>query len=110
MGPSTGSRAGGSGRELEVNNATAVFELSSPASNIEIKLGEYGGNVNLRVNGMLANEPDFMAITSLGGATVTHSVTAVPGGYMDVMTISGSISSIGIGGQELWIDDVCFTP
>jgi hypothetical protein len=44
----------------------------------------------------------------VGGATV--AVTTNASGELGAIELTGSIQTVTIGGQELWIDDVCYTP
>jgi len=115
-----GGRAGGSGTEIHVNNI--VLSVSIGFGQVmhaaRIRFGEYGGNVNLSVNGAAANVPD---LAKLNGVTLGGVAVSVPtGGFgndMGVLELTGTmpdqpsgLGQLAIGGQELWIDDVCYTP
>jgi hypothetical protein len=108
-----GGAAGGSGQDLRLNNATVSFDFGGPVTAIKCALGEYGGNINLEVNGALWNFDDFSKLpgTSLGGVSVTSTVTPTtfPTGEIGSLVLAGTITSFSIGGQELWIDDVCYS-
>src|SRR5688572_22065651 len=108
---STGGMAGGSGNELTVNNVNVAFDFNDvPFTNaIALQFGEYGGNVNLEINGDQRNVPDFSALDGMtvGGATV-EVVAGPPGaarGSLFVLS-PGAITSFSIGGQELFIDNI----
>ncbi len=109
----TGGLAGGTGNELEVNNVTITFAMPASPAGWSVQFGEYGGEVNLAVNGANVgiDGPDFAHWTgqTLGPATVQAS------GGLDsadgVLELRGAgITDITIGGQELWIDNLCPLP
>jgi plastocyanin len=106
--------AGGSGQDLEANNANLEVELPTAVQGIVLRYGEYGGNLNLRVNGDFRNFDAMIEIDGevIGGADV--SVLDLDGelesgpGILDVRApLGGSITEFGIGGQEFFVDDVC---
>ena len=107
---SASSHAGGSPPEMQLNNlVVATSTLSFPFTKIEFKYAERGGNLNLSINGEPANFDNFADMNGamLGGVHV--AVTGGNGQDSGEVTLYGEISSFGIGGQELWIDDLCFT-
>ncbi|MBC8249799.1 MAG: hypothetical protein H8E90_08990, partial [Anaerolineales bacterium] len=99
--------AGGTGQEMEVNNITLEFDFGDPISGLELLFGEYGGNLNIEINGAFQNFENFADIdgSTIGGVSV--SVVNGFGNDQGTLTLSGTIYSFTIGGQELWIDDVC---
>ncbi len=103
-----GGLAGGSGQDMEVNNVNLDFMLPFDPTGISLLFGEYGGNVNLSVNGVLENEFDFDLMPgTIGGVDVDVMDL---GGGLGAITLTGDITQFSIGGQELWIDDVLLTP
>ena len=106
----SGGLAGGSGHELEVNNVNVDFDFGGPVSAVTLNYGEYGGNLNINLNGAFQNFQDFPAINgaAIGGANVAVIANPVPGGMQGALELQGTIKSFAIGGQELWIDDVCY--
>ncbi len=102
-----GKSAGGSGMEMEVNNVTMILNLRSPVNNLSLLFGEYGGNLNIDVNGDFRNFENFAEINRLviGGANV--SVLNGFGNDTGYLQLSGKVNSFAIGGQELWIDNIC---
>ena len=101
--------AAGSGSELLVNNANVRLLLPSPSgvSGLNVRYGEYGGNVNFAVNGDLRNVENFALLDGVvvGGARV--SVTGGLGHDSGEIQIVGAIASFAIGGQEFFLDDLC---
>lgn len=114
----TQNYAGGTGIAMHTNNVNLVIldpEIqSAPMDSISFLWGEYGGNVNLEVNGDLFRGEDFTLLgPTLGGASVSvasFGPTPDPGGELGQVTVTGTIQSFKIGGQELWIDNVEGSP
>jgi len=104
-------QAGHTGNEFAVNNILLKFiPPESFPNGISILFGEYGGNVNLEVNGELANVSNFSELsgTSLGGAQIL--VTGGTGQGLGELHIIGELKEFGIGGQELFVDHLCALP
>ncbi|MCA9953099.1 MAG: PKD domain-containing protein [Anaerolineales bacterium] len=104
-----GGLAGGSGQEVQVNNINLAFDFGTILPGITLHFGEFGGNLNLTVNGDFRNFKNFDQIDGgiIGG--VVASVTGGTDQAQGMLMLQGEISSFAIGGQELWIDDVCPT-
>jgi hypothetical protein len=114
----TAGKAGGSGVELSVNNMTLSVSVGSGQSLTAVRFafGEFGGNLNLSVNNAFQNFDNFAAVHGkvLGGV----SVNVVSGGsgndsgvieFVGMMPDqTGGLGQLAVGGQELWIDDICF--
>ncbi|NIR43229.1 MAG: hypothetical protein GWM93_05005 [Gemmatimonadetes bacterium] len=98
--------AGGSGLDVEVNNINLRFALGT-ADGLTLLFGEYGGNLNLEINGDFRNFENFNQLNgaSVGGTSLV--VTGGAGNDQGTLAVDGTISSFAIGGQELWIDNVC---
>ena len=98
--------AGGSGNEMNVNNVNLDFDLGPPVTELSLLFGEYGGNLNIEINGDFRNVLNFSDINGLtiGGVNVT--VIDFGGGKGRLKLTGGIINQFAIGGQELWIDDV----
>ncbi len=102
------AKAGGSGHELAVNNVNLGFDFGQPLKGLTLKFGEYGGNLNIEVNGDFRNFENFKDIDGkvIGGVHVSVPV----GGYGNdkgVLKLEGEIDTLVIGGQELFLDDIC---
>ena len=109
----TNNNSQGSGNDMNANNVNLRFLFDYPVDKITLKFGEFGGNNNIKVNNDFRNLPvsstGFVSLngTMLGGVQV--AVNAVPQGnnWLGTMTLEGNINDFSIGGQELWIDDIC---
>jgi len=100
--------AGGSGQDMNLNNVNLRFDFGPKgAKDLTVAVGEYGGNINLLVNGDFRNFANFPDInnTAVGGTQV--SVSGGAQNQTGTLKITGQVNSFSIGGQELWIDDVC---
>ena len=101
-------RAGGSGLDMQYNNVNLRFDFGALGLNgLSMSFGEYGGNLNLQVNGEFRNFGNFAMLngSTLGGTAL--SVSGGTGNDTGNITLSGRVQSVAVGGQELWIDDVC---
>ena len=105
-----GGLAGYYGNELEVNNINLQFTpTGAPPMGVSVLFGEYGGNINLSVNGIAANVSNFI---DLDGITLGGAIVSVPTGGLgndtgELLIYGTSITQFTIGGQELWIDHIC---
>ena len=92
--------SGGTGLDMIVNNITLNFAFGRQVESLRMFYGEYGGNVNLTINGELRNVFDFDELDGqlVGGVMVEVNVS--PGDF-GVMIFSGTISSFSVGGPEL---------
>ena len=96
--------------ELHYNNATTHIERTDGdwMNNMSFKFGEWGGNLNMEINGDFKNFENMLDIdgVTIGGVLVTVDWG---GGGNDCGQVSftGDMSYIRMGGQEYWVD--CFT-
>lgn len=102
------TKAGGAGYEVFTNNINLSFDFGLPCDGVSLMFadsGGPGGNINLEINGSLANVDLFSNLpTSLGGVSVF--TTADDTGALFVIGAVGNINSFKIGGQELYIDNI----
>ena len=103
-------RAGGSGQEIAVNNINLGFDFGGPCKGLSLLFGEYGGNLNININGDFQNFQNFSEIDGkiIGGVKV--SVVNGFGNDKGSIKLFGTVKSVKsfvIGGQELWLDHVC---
>lgn len=100
--------AGGSGQELVLNNINVQFDFPSLEDGVVIQFGEYGGNVNVNINGDFRNELNFSSVSgSVGGVVVSCAGAGCNGAGQGTLYLVGTVTSLSIGGQEFCIDDVC---
>ena len=100
-------KAGGSGKEIFTNNVNLSFEFPFSVTGLSLCFGEYGGNLNIKINGEFLEFDNFNDInmSTIGGVSV--SVTNGFGNDKGILTLVGEIDYFAVGGQELYIDDIC---
>lgn len=100
-------KAGGSGKEIFTNNSNLSFDFGGPCEGLTLLFAKSGGNLNIDVNGDFRNINAFSQIhgMNIGGVSVE-----VHGDAQGSIKLTGTITSFAIGGQELWVDDVCPMP
>jgi uncharacterized repeat protein (TIGR02543 family) len=99
-------KAGGSGLDINCNNVNINFDFGGSLNGLSLLYGEYGGNLNIDINGTFQNFNDFADIDGLTIGGVDVAVTDLGGG-LGKLELDGVINSFDLGGQELWVDDVC---
>ena len=57
--------ADGAGNELAVNNINLSFDFGGPIAGLSLQYGEYGGNLNININGDFVNFGNFTDIDNL---------------------------------------------
>jgi len=107
----------GSGNVLHVNNINLDFDFTDvtpPVKQVVLKYADVGGFENLAVNGspspIYAGEL-VAAPSPMGGAIVASTSAAIPGGKRGAFAaidLAGTIGHLRVGGQEFFLDDVCF--
>lgn len=104
--PDTQNRAGGSGIDLNLNNVNLDFGFGIPLRGLSLLFGEYGGNLNIEINGDFRNVENFPDIHGaiIGGVEVKVIGGALP--ELGKLVLTGPITQFAIGGQELWIDSL----
>jgi hypothetical protein len=101
----------GSGQSMRTNNINLEFAFGGIGfvpSVVSFEFLDLGGIENLSVNGsplFVGNLPS--APSPLGGVNVSVTTTPVLGGIRGVVTLSGPVQTLRVGGQEFWIDNVC---
>ena len=107
-----------SGNELWLNNSMIAHDFAGSIGsmeNVSIQFGEYGGNINIDINGDFRNVANFIDLDGLtiGGVTV-HVPYGGHGNDCGKLELTGRVDVLAIGGQECWIDclegDVTSTP
>lgn len=98
---------------FNTNNITLKFNFiySLKLLNITFDYLDMGGTENLSVNGDLYSGELDKAPGILGQAKITVTSTPIPlpaRGKTGTVTITGLVKEFKIGGQEFYIDNVCF--
>ncbi len=99
-------QACGTGNELMISNVNVELDYGVPLTGLMIRFGEYGGNINLQINGQCISVPNFSDLPMLVGGVSVLVDEPVPGQGCGTIMLEGDIGSLSLGGQELWIDDI----
>jgi hypothetical protein len=102
----TNEYSGGYGQDMNVNNITLNFDFACQLEGLTFQFGEYGGNLNLTINGDFRNFGNFDELHALTVGGVTVSVVNGGGNDTGKVTLTGTINSFSVGGQELWLDNI----
>lgn len=96
------------GHIFQLNNVGALFLFGGPGD-AQFEFLHFGGQVNIAINGagvLVADTFTELAGTLAPGVTMSVTTTNVPGGRKGTVTITGDITRLQIGGQEMYIDEV----
>ena len=106
------SSAGGSGNEVRPGRVNLNFLINTNYNSLTLKYGEYGGSLNISINGDFRYFDNFVDIDgeTIGNTSVTAIDNGTPGQSTGELTVAGTISSFKIGGAELYLDDINFIP
>lgn len=102
-----------SGNDLRPLNVGVQFNLPPSARDVTMNYADLGGNNQFLINGASVANPAINQVIEFDGQTiggVTVSVTtATPGdSTRGDVALNGTINSLVVVGQELWLDDVCY--
>ena len=102
------------GNELWCNREMVRHDFAASIgsmTDVSIQFGEYGGNINVSINGDFRNVDNFMDLDGMvvGGVLVTIPYGGL-GNDCGKMTLDGTVHSLALGGHELWIDCLDGTP
>lgn len=111
--------AGGSGNEITVNNIVISIDVGfgQTLNALRFSFGEYGGNLNVSVNNSFTNFQNFSDINgkTIGGVAV-NVLSGGSGNDKGQIEFTGTMSEqtsglgqFAVGGQELYIDDICLS-
>jgi len=110
----------GVGRVLYLQGIRANFDIEEAVPTTEAVCFAFrvtGSSIGFWLNGTGYVEPvdyfDGFSNVPIAGCLITvngHTETDADGnvtGYAGVMTITGDVNSLGLGGEYMWIDDLC---
>ncbi|MBW2271069.1 MAG: PEP-CTERM sorting domain-containing protein [Deltaproteobacteria bacterium] len=102
--------SGGTGNDLEINNVNLDIEIPDGITSMSLLFGEYGGNLNVNVNGDFRNFDNFDDIDGLSIGGLAINVVALGDDTGRLELSGGTINLFKIGGQELWVDNIAIVP
>jgi len=94
------------------NNINLKFDMSGLAftpNHVSFKFADLGGEENISVNGqpIFAGELTAAPVTIAPGVTFSVATTPIPAGKLGVVILRGPVTSLLVGGQEFFLDDIC---
>lgn len=99
----------GNGHILRLNNMDIKARFAAPGD-VMFRFMDVGGSVNLQVNGfgfvLDPNDMSMLPAVVAPGVACTVVTAPVPGGHKGVITLTGPVATLIIGGQEFWLDDI----
>ena len=101
----------GFGQVLSLSNINAVYDFSAfpNVSKVSFNFFDGAGVENLKVNGhtLLVDEFEFMPTTVAPGVTMSVATAIHPGYQTGLVTLTGNVQKLEVGGQQFYLDDVC---
>lgn len=99
----------GGGNALRFNNMSVRFPTGS-ARWVKMRFADLGGNSNVTVNGERRNVGRLINLNgqTIAGQHVTVTGTQTGNNWIGEFKVEGDIESFSMGGQELWVDNVCW--
>jgi hypothetical protein len=100
----------GDALDLLTNNANVHVSFPTTQSdNVSWNFGEYGGNINLMINGDYRNVDNYMDLHgNLVGGVMIHIAYGGLGNDCGRIELHGVVEKLMMGGQEHWIDCIQF--
>jgi hypothetical protein len=103
----------GNGQTIRTNNINLDFNFAGIgflASRVTLEFLDMGGFENLSVNGqpvpIYAGELTAVP-NSIAGVSISVASTPLSGGKKGTVALTGPVNTLRVGGQELWLDNVC---
>ena len=100
-----------SGQSIGTNNINLEFDFTSlglPRSQVQFDFLDMSGFENISVNGSPVFAGEFSAAPNpIGGVKIVVNTVPVANGKKGTVILLGTVDKLRIGGQELWIDQVC---
>jgi hypothetical protein len=102
---------GDSTKGLDLRGITLRHDGDPAQTAITVRYADFGGGVNLRVNGaaVVAGRFGTLAGTQLGGAAIAVDEGAPQPARVGRLRLTGPLASVAIGGASLLVIEVCGT-
>ena len=98
--------APGAGNEIHVQNANVSFDFNCPLQEVKLSFSDYGGSVNMKLNGDWRAAKSFWAFHGLLFRGVTVTVTGRDA--RGILILRGKIKELLVGGRDLWINEIAY--
>ncbi|MEM7129290.1 MAG: pectin acetylesterase-family hydrolase [Chloroflexota bacterium] len=104
----TSPMAGAWGTELHLTDSRLSLILNGGVVNgLTLRFGDYNGDLEMTVNDANLTFANFADIHGQTEEGVTFSVINGAGNASGHLTLDGAIARFEVGGQDLYIDDIC---
>ncbi len=102
----------GPSKNMAINNVNLIFNLANlpfTANLVTFDFADYGGHENISVNGAPIFAGEFLSAPSpiAPGVTMSVAFTNPINPKIGTVTLRGQVSKLLVGGQELWLDNIC---
>lgn len=100
----------GAGQGIHMTNISMNFDFSGSGLKIGalyFEFMDFGGSVNINVNGFSHRGPLTPELTDIDDMAVLVTSSPITGGQQGTVSLTGQANKILIGGENLWIDNVC---
>jgi hypothetical protein len=96
---------------VELTKIAVRHESQPTPTSVTIRYADFGGGVNLRINGVPVVAAHFGELNGrqLGGATVTVQQAQPGPTRVGVLRLTGALASFAVGGAGLLVEQACGT-
>jgi hypothetical protein len=96
---------------VELTKITVRHESESAPTAVLIRYADFGGGVNLRINGVAAVAAHLGELhgRQLGGATISVQQTQSGAARVGVLRLTGALTIFAVGGAGLLLEQACGT-
>lgn len=103
------SYALGTGLDLNLNNISVDIEFERTPEIIFLQFGDLGGQHKLNINGNVQTLNDLHSLNgqTIGGVNIVVEADTNGHNWYGIIGFTGNVNQLLLGGQELWIDNVC---
>jgi hypothetical protein len=102
---------GTSVKGVELTKIAVRHDSTSAPSTVTIRYADFGGGVNLRINGFSLVATHFGQLhgRQIGGASITVQQTQPGPARVGTLRLTGQLASFTVGGQSLLLEQACGT-
>lgn len=107
-------RADGAGYEIHTDNVNVIYDFAGsigPQTDLTFNFGEYGGGINVAINGDLRLAANYRDLDGMMiGGVLFDVLSGGFGGDAGAVRLVGVTDSLMLGGQENWNDQPICQP
>jgi hypothetical protein len=96
---------------VELTRIAVRHDATASPATVVIQFADFGGGVNLRINGVAVVAAHFGQLNGrqIGGATVLVQETAPGPARVGTLRLTGPLASFTVGGQSVLLQQACST-